>query len=221
MKIARQIVVCMIALLLVAGSPLATPVTQQSGQTSSEQSAVAKPLPAPSIAAITTPKPSPTWETQSANRQLRNWYERICKQVWPPLWGAFFPPVWSNWALVIIAIWAACVTVGTFKNIESQTKAAITSADAANQSAKVAQRALQSERPLLWIIGKPEELNFMPRSKLPESYLRSHVACIAKKFWEWSGYRYEHHRGFDLQAPSKTAGLFRLFAKPSHDLCRT
>jgi hypothetical protein len=178
-RIAGQIAICATAFLLVAASPSPTPRNQQSGQPNSHQT-VANPLPATTT--IAKPQQSPTPEAQTTCKQSEQWYDRIYEQVWPPLWDTFFPPVWSNWALVVIAAWTAWLAVGTLKNIEHQTKSAIISAVAAKQSGEAAQRALQSERPLLWIIDKPEEMNFTPQSQLATPYLLTNAVCKAKNF---------------------------------------
>jgi hypothetical protein len=53
---------------------------------------------------------------------------------------------WSNWALVIVAIGGTWIAIRTLKNIEQQTRAAITSANAAKESADTAAKALNHTR---------------------------------------------------------------------------
>lgn len=67
---------------------------------------------------------------------------------------ALADPFWSNWALVIVGIWAAWIATGTLKDLKEQTVAAKNSADAAKKSADAAflnaQAVIDAERP--WII---------------------------------------------------------------------
>src|SRR5579864_1302948 len=47
-------------------------------------------------------------QTNTSNNEAREW----------PDW--FWPPQWSNWALVIVAAWAAYVAIRTLKAMERQ-----------------------------------------------------------------------------------------------------
>lgn len=67
----------------------------------------------------------------------------------------FRPPVWSNWALVLAAIWAGRIGLKTLRAIREQTQETSRSAKAAEDSAAF---LLQSERAWLTVtVENPEE----------------------------------------------------------------
>jgi len=88
----------------------------------SSMPAQAPPICAPSETNIQVKAPSPE---QKASRWV-DW---------------FWPPEWANWALVIVAIWTACIAVGTLKQIALETKH---SGDLAGAAKDIARTALES-----------------------------------------------------------------------------
>lgn len=59
----------------------------------------------------------------------------------------FWPPEWANWGLVIVGIWAACIAIGTLKQIRQET---IHTGDFAKAASLHAQAVINAERP--WLV---------------------------------------------------------------------
>ena len=102
--------------------------------------------------------PTVTPEARHPEPQAGDWWQRLRNHLGPPLWQTFFPPVWSNWALVIIAAIAACAAVRSLKEIARQsriaaynTRVSIRAANAATKSADAALAAIHADRPHLLI----------------------------------------------------------------------
>jgi hypothetical protein len=66
----------------------------------------------------------------------------------------FWPPEWANWALVIVGIWAACIAIGTLKQIRAETEH---SGKLAKAALLHAQAVINAERP--WMLVEYEWKN--------------------------------------------------------------
>jgi hypothetical protein len=62
-------------------------------------------------------------------QQPQNWYKNWHRGI---VW--FWPPIWSNWALVVAAVWAGCIALSTLRKIEEQTEATKEAAEATRES---------------------------------------------------------------------------------------
>jgi hypothetical protein len=110
------------ALLLSAASP--TPRNQQQrqpdSQTSNTQASPSAPTEANRIVATQVRQATSAPETNGADIQSEEWYYRLYDHVWPPQWDTFFPPIWSNWAIIFVAVWAGYAAWRTVGEMRSQ-----------------------------------------------------------------------------------------------------
>jgi hypothetical protein len=99
--------VLLIAVVLFSVVSPPTAYTQQREAKKNQQSASVTPDPCPPVNVVigqSTPEP----QTESTKSQPQNWYQ----------W--FWPPVWSNWALVAIAAITAKAAIRTLRAIDAQ-----------------------------------------------------------------------------------------------------
>jgi hypothetical protein len=124
-----------------------------------------------SAPAPATPKPPltisiPAPQTSTSQTNPKTWEQRFDDHIWPPSWETFFPPVWSNWGLIIAASVAALVALKTLTAINRgnmvnlrvaratriAAEAGKESADAARASADIQTKALfDLERPWVFV----------------------------------------------------------------------
>ena len=106
-----------------AASALPTPRNEQQRHAAAQIDRTPNPTPSPptteSAHRISIPAP----QTDATQSQSEQWQTRLYHRIWPPLWRTFFPPIWSNWALVIVAGIAAFIALKTLYSINRQTKA--------------------------------------------------------------------------------------------------
>jgi hypothetical protein len=72
-------------------------------------------------------------QRQAPQQQPQPWYHNWHRWI---VW--FWPPIWSNWALVAAAVWAGCIALGTLQKIEEQTEATKGATEATRDAAKAA-----------------------------------------------------------------------------------
>jgi hypothetical protein len=87
---------------------------QPTGQPS--EASNSPPAPAAPEPSLTVPISAP--QTSAAQTNPENWGQRLYHHIWPPLWKTFFPPIWSNWGLIIAASVAALVALKTLTAID-------------------------------------------------------------------------------------------------------
>jgi hypothetical protein len=136
-----------------SGSP-ATRNEQQS-QSAGQPSGASNPPPAPAA-----PKPSLTIsvsppQTAAAQSNPEDWGQRLYNHVWPPLWKTFFPPIWSNWGLIIAASIAAAVALKTLTAINRSNRVALKAARATRIAAVAGKESADTARKALLLQFRP------------------------------------------------------------------
>ena len=104
----------------------------------------------PSSSAVLTPALSPQIGQPTAGQQTGNANANLNQNCFD-WYAAFGPATWSNWALVIAAVVAACVALRTLGAIGVSNLTAIRIARATKHAADAAQLAATAERPYLLI----------------------------------------------------------------------
>jgi hypothetical protein len=129
-----QWIICIIVLLLSASFAFAQKSPTNRTQ---EQDKTAPNSKVPQPCANTFPTPQPSFHPQAtiSKDDSHYWYD----------W--FWPPEWASWALVVVAIWAACIALNTLQDLKVQTQNTRVASEAAQKSAEVAEKSLKfSER---------------------------------------------------------------------------
>ena len=113
-------------------NPSALPTRTEQKQQTTNQTPAAEPFPASSEIPLTS-------QTATSNEQATQTPEQSSAR-W--LFSALWEFNWSNWALVLAAIWAAWIALSTLKSIESQGNTALETLNAMKRSADAEERAL-------------------------------------------------------------------------------
>lgn len=124
-----------------------------------KQSAISQRSPSPpaeSLKVVTQPTPDQKQHT-SDNKAEQSYYD----------W--FWPPVWSNWALILVAMLAARIALRTLSVIERQAEAARVAAAAALEEAKA---ITLSERAYVKMSHRPPGLKPIAASPVYEVHLQ-------------------------------------------------
>lgn len=94
--------------------------------------------------------------------QPRNWYE----------W--FWPPIWSNWGIIIIAAFAACAAFGTLGEIKKQSASTEKAADAARGNATA---VINAER--AWVMVDIKGVDIQGNDIPPQAtYVKDKISVV-------------------------------------------
>lgn len=135
MRIALTVVALFVTVL--------SPAQKQPSKSNNQQNKTHQSYEPPPVAPVPCTcicQPAAPVQAQGADKQPEKWY---------------WPPVPSNWALVVVGAGGVCIGLRTLRYIAIQTKAASAAANAALLNA---QAVIKSERP--WIIGREGDNGF-------------------------------------------------------------